>query len=140
MESAATTGRRDRRQPTLFILHDQKAELLTEGLGTFCLHGRRPGALSAPPHEHDKEPHFQERDCAVRHAIGGVILSRRGFWVTAISRDLGQPLPPADGGAWKMRTLIDPRQTNRVPVAMVNRRHARARRQVLRERPLGREA
>ena len=32
-----------------------------------------------------------------------------------------------------MRTLIDPRHTNRVRVAMVNRRHARARREVLRE-------
>ena len=32
-----------------------------------------------------------------------------------------------------MRTLIDPRHTNRVPVATLNRRHARARRQVLRE-------
>ena len=31
-----------------------------------------------------------------------------------------------------MRTLIDPRHTNRAPVAIVNRRHARARRQVLR--------
>ena len=32
-----------------------------------------------------------------------------------------------------MRTLIDPRHTNRLPVAIVNGRHARARRQILRE-------
>jgi hypothetical protein len=40
----------------------------------------------------------------------------------------------ADRRRWfAMRTLIDPRHANRVPVAIVNRRHARARRQVLRE-------
>ena len=78
-------------------------------------------------------PTSNERDCAVRHAIGGLILSRRGFWVTAIGRDLGQPLPAGRRRCFKMRTLIDPRHTNRVPVATVNRRHARARRQVLRE-------
>lgn len=32
-----------------------------------------------------------------------------------------------------MRTLVDPRLATRVPVPIVNRRHARARRQVLRE-------
>jgi hypothetical protein len=32
-----------------------------------------------------------------------------------------------------MPTLVDPRPAIRVPVAIVNRRHARARRQVLRE-------
>jgi hypothetical protein len=40
----------------------------------------------------------------------------------------------ADRRRWfAMRTLIDPRHANRVPVAIVNRRHARARREVLRE-------
>ena len=39
-ESASTTGRQKRQAtPTLFI-HDQKADLQPEGLGTFYLHGR----------------------------------------------------------------------------------------------------
>jgi hypothetical protein len=53
----------------------------------------------------------KERDCAVRHAIGGLILSRRGFCVTAISRGLGQPLPTDGGGSQCAPLLILATQT-----------------------------
>ena len=38
-ESASPTGRQKRQATPILFIHDQKADLQPEGLGTFCLHG-----------------------------------------------------------------------------------------------------